>query len=127
MADPPALHLLPCLVQHDGAARVREYFLPAKTDNKVDGCDVWEARFRGRRLVGAHVSVRTAVMRKGDGGWTPEDEHEGFVNWKHDAAPTNDDPVMRALQWKHVADALIDAPVSAEDVEQALAGVPHGV
>ncbi|GKF75243.1 ribonuclease H2 subunit C, partial [Tanacetum coccineum] len=51
------IHQVPFVIKLDGPAPVSHYFKPKLTGVEVDGLNVKEAYFRGRKLQGATVSL----------------------------------------------------------------------
>ncbi|XP_078436278.1 uncharacterized protein LOC144707036 [Wolffia australiana] len=55
------VHLLPCVIKHDGPCPVSDYFKPITTGEISDGIAVEQAFFRGRKLHGAAVGLCTTA------------------------------------------------------------------
>ena len=51
------VHQLPCSVKYDGPCSVSHYFKPKSTGIEVDGMNVEEAYFRGRKLQGTTLQI----------------------------------------------------------------------
>ncbi|GBG63949.1 hypothetical protein CBR_g39953 [Chara braunii] len=52
-----AVHSLPCSIQFNGPASVSKYLVPKETDMIIDGLQVKEAAFRGRKLLGTTIPL----------------------------------------------------------------------
>ncbi|XP_069824336.1 ribonuclease H2 subunit C isoform X1 [Dendropsophus ebraccatus] len=112
------LHLLPCQIQRQGAARVREYFSPAVREAPGGK----EVSFRGRVLRGQEVSVPAGYMGlvlKEDHKPCSEDEDrclnvrstfQSFTQWNLETPPSADDVLVMSMAWPKIASA-IHAPV----------------
>ncbi|KAG9439509.1 hypothetical protein H6P81_019674 [Aristolochia fimbriata] len=127
------IHNLPCCIRHDGECQVSDYFKPKKTGVVLEGLEVEEGSFRGRRLRGATVPVpdgyrglvleRRKDMGKGKGveasdensSWEATAKFDNITYWNHDSFPSQNDALMRFLHWFPVADAL-HKPVTVEDL-----------
>ncbi|KAJ7307408.1 hypothetical protein JRQ81_009424 [Phrynocephalus forsythii] len=122
------LHLLPCRVEHDGAAAVQRYFAPAirRRRPSPDGApDESSVSFRGRSLKGIPASVPDGyvglVLEEDQASFLPSAERqlhvkatfESLTVWKLERAPDTSDEVMMALQWPKIAEG-IHAPVADE-------------
>ena len=143
-----AVHLLPCSTTsgkdvHNNV-RTHTFFTPliTQTNAQVDERNVYECQLRGRKLLAVQEHVPAGFQgvvvqpsgKNTTGGEDEEEDSEGnnwradenvapftsFFNWKHDAAPTESDGVTRALQWLDVAEAVVNAPVSVDDVNKCL-------
>ena len=143
-----AVHLLPCSTTsgkdvHNNV-RTHTFFTPliTQTNAQVDERNVYECQLRGRKLLAVQEHVPAGFQgvvvqpsgKNTTGGEDEEEDSEGnnwradenvapftsFFNWKHDAAPTESDGVTRALQWLDVAEAVVNAPVSIDDVNKCL-------
>ncbi|KAG0499495.1 hypothetical protein HPP92_003756 [Vanilla planifolia] len=127
------VHLLPCVVKHDGPCPISHYFKPRKSDLVCDGLAVEEAFFRGRKLQGVTVSIpegyRGYVLakKKLTGGsdmeansWVSNAEFQNITYWNHDGLPSKQDPLTRCFQWFAVADALHE-PITKEELAFASA------
>lgn len=114
-------HLMPCLIDYDNSKSVKakEYFWPTikllkrgSDDEKQSRGESLTASFRGRPLQGRKVGL--------------PDNYEGFVinkdsklkerssmgkfkeftYWNWDEIPSNEDSVMKALQWINISKAI---------------------
>ncbi|XP_053304380.1 ribonuclease H2 subunit C [Spea bombifrons] len=112
------LHLLPCEVQKEGAASVREYFSPAVKDG--DGGK--EVSFRGRALRGQEVFIPSGFMGivlkenhrpctdDEDRSLTVRSTFNSFTQWNLEMPPSADDVLVMSLAWPKIATAM-HAPV----------------
>ncbi|XP_012272325.1 ribonuclease H2 subunit C isoform X2 [Orussus abietinus] len=109
------LHLMPCKINGDEAAKVSSYFTPYIRN---DGDDYFSASFRGYPLQGKKV-----VVPEGYKGITfyerKKPECEGkerhlyctgsfsqFTYWNYDKIPSKNDALAGALDWIDIAEAL---------------------
>lgn len=134
--------LLPCNVSYAGPAPVDDYFRITTTDERVDGMDVLDASFRGRRLRGqqlvlppGHVALLLQQSHK------TEDKHVGTEEdaptkrweavgtchplryWNHNVTPTRTDAPRRCMEWLFLAES-VSRHVSADEVEKKRAAIP---
>ncbi|KAM4617432.1 ribonuclease H2 subunit C [Discoglossus pictus] len=112
------MHLLPCEIQREGAANVKEYFTPAI----MEGDTGKEVSFRGRSFRGQEVSVPSGylgiVLREDHKPCSDEEERslsvrstfKSFTQWNLETPPSADDVVVMSLAWPKIASA-IHAPV----------------
>ncbi|XP_068656299.1 uncharacterized protein [Aristolochia californica] len=119
------IHNLPCCIRRDGKCEVSDYFKPQNTGVVVEGLEVVEASFRGRKLRGTTVQVpdgyRGLVLerRKNMGKrksvevcdensscWEASAKFEKITFWNHDSFPSQTDAFMRFFHWFPVADAV---------------------
>ncbi|KAI3824408.1 hypothetical protein L1987_05867 [Smallanthus sonchifolius] len=130
------IHQLPCCIKYNGPSPVSHYFKPKSTGIEVDGLNVKEAHFRGRKLQGTTVPLpdgysgfvigrKTVAKRKAsdtNGGttasWQMNAKFQNITFWNHDNLPSKEDAFLRALHLFDVAKAL-HKPVTAEDMESA--------
>ncbi|KAJ6654217.1 hypothetical protein lerEdw1_007314 [Lerista edwardsae] len=129
LSSPPGaprarLHLLPCAVDHDGAAPVERFFAPAvRTPGEPDEPAV---SFRGRSLRGKRVSLpegyvglvveedpapfsaSEASFRAGGGEWEQtvrvRSTFESLTVWNLERAPGSGDGVLMAFGWPKIAE-----------------------
>ncbi|KAM5138550.1 ribonuclease H2 subunit C [Mantella aurantiaca] len=112
------LHLLPCVIQSQGAANVREFFTPALRE----GSGGKEVSFRGRILRGQEVTVPDGYMgivlkednkpfsEEEDRSLTVRSSFQSFTQWNLETPPSADDVLVMSLSWPKIA-AAIHAPV----------------
>ncbi|XP_056384507.1 ribonuclease H2 subunit C [Hyla sarda] len=112
------LHLLPCQIQRQGAAKVSEYFSPAIRETHGGK----EVPFRGRMFRGQEVSVPAGYMGivlKEDHKPCSEEEDrclnvrstfQSFTQWNLETPPSADDAIVMSLAWPKIA-SVIHAPV----------------
>nr|XP_056708992.1 ribonuclease H2 subunit C [Euleptes europaea] len=123
------LHLLPCAVQHDGAAPVRRYFAPAvrgPQESHSEPADESTVSFRGRMLKGKQVLIPEGYM-----GLVLEEEVAPYLSseernvqikstfdsmtvWNLERAPNESDEILMAFSWPKIAEG-IHAPVADEE------------
>ncbi|KAF3322502.1 ribonuclease H2 subunit C isoform X2 [Carex littledalei] len=130
------VHLLPCSVKHNGPSPVSDYFKPRKTDVEVEGMNVQEAFFRGRRLHGTTVPIpdgysgyvlekpqvgKRKKLQNSDGEsncWQSRGQFGNITYWNHDNMPSSDDAVLRSFHWFPISDAL-HKKVTPEEMAKA--------
>ncbi|CAK9311635.1 unnamed protein product [Citrullus colocynthis] len=125
------VHQLPCAIKFDGPCSVSHYFKPKSTGMEIDGLTVEEAYFRGRKLLGATISLPEGYSgyvlgrkslasehRQDSSPWQVKAKFENITYWNHDTLPSQDDMFQRSFHWLTVAQAL-HKPVTAEDLESA--------
>ncbi|MCI4379891.1 hypothetical protein PGIGA_G00233720 [Pangasianodon gigas] len=112
------IHLLPCDIEHDGAAQVAEYFTPTVKDKKHEKT----VSFRGRGLKGQEVThpqgytglvlkeVQRPASDQEDRMVKVSSVFPNFTYWNLETPPTSDDRVMMAMAWPKLAET-IHAPV----------------
>ncbi|XP_040266113.1 ribonuclease H2 subunit C [Bufo bufo] len=113
-----SLHLLPCQIHRQGAAKVEEFFSPAI--RAAHGGK--EVSFRGRKLRGQEVTLPDGYMGivlKEDHKPCAEEEErslnvrsifQSFTQWNLETPPSADDVLVMSLAWPKIASA-IHAPV----------------
>ncbi|XP_071703447.1 uncharacterized protein [Rutidosis leptorrhynchoides] len=128
------IHQVPCCIKYTGPSPVSHYFKPKSTGIEVDGLNVKEAYFRGRKLQGTTVSLpdgysgfvigkKPSAKRKAldanaemAASWETSAKFQNITLWNHDNLPSKEDTFLRAFHWFDVAKAL-HKPVTAEDME----------
>ncbi|CAI9620026.1 unnamed protein product, partial [Staurois parvus] len=107
------LHLLPCVIQRQGAARVTEYFTPAMREASGGK----EVSFRGRMLRGQEVAVPEGYMgivlkednkpfsEEEDRSLTVRTTFQSFTQWNLETPPSADDVLVMSLAWPKIAAA----------------------
>lgn len=131
------IHLLPCKIRprkstkksQTFTAPVDKYFRPyskvgdiTKKNDSVNGDKLWHASLRGKPLTGVQLGMPEGYVglfcRKSD-----ESDQEGntdliadqgngsvshqFMYWNWDRVPTREDPLLAALDWVHISEALM--------------------
>ncbi|XP_014671326.1 PREDICTED: ribonuclease H2 subunit C-like [Priapulus caudatus] len=116
--QPAVTHLMPCKIDHDGKCNVAAYFTHTINHN--------EASFRGRPLRGQDVRLpngytgiclreATPVYAEGSEDKVHRRFHitgefSQFTYWNLDKETTDDDAVIKALNWVELA-SVIHAPL----------------
>jgi ribonuclease H2 subunit C len=112
--------LLPCHIHHDGPAPVSRYFIPrelkAGEDRDAGGEEGVVAAFRGRKLLGKEMELpegsRGLVLREAAGtagaSWFVEEVFDRVTVYGHDRMPSKANPVISAMEWLDVAQAIHD-------------------
>ncbi|KAF5742355.1 hypothetical protein HS088_TW09G00400 [Tripterygium wilfordii] len=105
---------------------------------EVEGLQVGEAYFRGRKLQGATIPLPHGysgfVIERGLGShgkrkasdmsvedpkcWHVNAKFENITYWNHDSLPSENDSFLRAFHWFAVAEAL-HKPITTEDLASA--------
>ncbi|XP_059644021.1 uncharacterized protein C12B10.15c [Cornus florida] len=132
------IHQLPCCIKYDGPSSVSDYFKPKPTGIEVEGLNMEEAYFRGRKLQGTTFSLpqgysgfvlgkknlenkkASDIPEVNSNCWEMNAEFKNITLWNHDNLPSQDDAFLRSFHWLAVAKAL-HQPVTAEDLESASA------
>ncbi|KAK9723388.1 hypothetical protein K7432_001995 [Basidiobolus ranarum] len=110
------IHLLPCKIEYDGAAKVDAFFLTQPESESVS-----TSSFRGRALKSKTVSLpegyKGYVFRESKNYeednrvWCATGKFDEFQVWNHDAEPTtSNDNFVKALDWLRVSE-LIHTPI----------------
>lgn len=131
--DQQAVHLLPCKIhtrkpgsdRQTSSAPVDRYFCPytkAETDDKAA---LWHSSFRGKPLTGVKLGIPdgyVGVLCVGEEGVSSgnavkdstavEESVSGEViqqlmYWNWDRVPTREDPLLSALDWMRVSEAIM--------------------
>lgn len=123
---PSSAHLLPCEVQHTGSAPVSMYFKPEPVEGRPDHM---LAAFRGRKLCGVTLrppegyvgamlqdTMQAEVADGEDRRWMHRGAVQSFTYWKQDEFPTEQDSILRCMQWAGVASVLHAHHDDEEDV-----------
>ncbi|KAK9833128.1 hypothetical protein WJX74_008005 [Apatococcus lobatus] len=135
-SDLRTIHLLPCTIQHNGAARVSEYFLP-KVADPTDSSKGLEATLRGRQLYGAELKLPSGYhchvvqqqqqqqpeQQSGSQPslpWTSTAQAATITHWKHDMLPSKTDDLPRCCEWLTLSEQIA-ADISWQEVEAELA------
>ncbi|XP_015272363.1 PREDICTED: ribonuclease H2 subunit C [Gekko japonicus] len=120
------LHLLPCVVQHDGGAPVQRYFAPAiRGPQQPEPGDESTVSFRGRMLKGKQVLVPKGylglVLEEVAPYLSSEERNvqvksafESVSVWNLERAPNESDEILMAFSWPKIAES-IHAPVADEE------------
>jgi ribonuclease H2 subunit C len=125
-----AVHLLPCSIDHDGPARVSDFFHPRQVETATSSASsnsTLEATLRGRLLRGKQMAlplgVRGVVLQQSTPPRSRVLEHQNYaseqstfdhiVYWNHDSAPSNGDYIPQAMKVFDVARA-VHAPIPVE-------------
>ncbi|XP_034954271.2 ribonuclease H2 subunit C isoform X2 [Zootoca vivipara] len=115
------LHLLPCVVRHDGAAAVRRYFTPAI--RRPGEPDEESVSFRGRSLKGKEVLLPEGymglVLEEDDAALQErqvrvKSTFESLTVWNLERAPNSSDEILMSLHWPKIAEG-IHASVADEE------------
>ncbi|GLT63054.1 hypothetical protein SLA2020_356470 [Shorea laevis] len=130
------VHQLPCAIKYDGPSSVSQYFKPKPTGIEVEGLELQEAYFRGRKLQGTTIPIpqgysgfvvgkknipkrKASDMSGGNSNcWEVNAKFPNVTYWNHDIVPSDDDAFLRSFHWLSVAKVL-HKPVTAEDLFSA--------
>ncbi|XP_015909787.2 ribonuclease H2 subunit C isoform X1 [Parasteatoda tepidariorum] len=119
-------HLMPCKINHNGKCNVANYFTPyIRVKDEVLSCSM-----RGHPLLGQKIEVpvgyKGVVVSENKKTAMSEEQRDfklvgsfkEFTFWNWDKCPSDEDKIVKALQWMDVASA-IHKPVSEyEDLEK---------
>ncbi|XP_060107625.1 ribonuclease H2 subunit C [Heteronotia binoei] len=118
------LHLLPCVIQHDGSAAVQRYFTPAiRGPQEPESGDESTVSFRGRMLKGKQVLVPEGyvglVLEEAAAPYLSSKERnmqvkstfDSMTVWNLERAPNESDEILKAFSWPKIAEG-IHAPVA---------------
>ncbi|KAL9242661.1 hypothetical protein vseg_016643 [Gypsophila vaccaria] len=136
------VHHLPCCVKYTGPTPVSHYFHPKPSGIEVDGMQVEEAFFRGRKLQGVSVPLpqgysgfilgkkkssnnktsgrcdASETSNGGENSWETLAKCSNMTFWNHDNLPSQDDASLRLFHLFAVAKALHE-PLSTEDIQNS--------
>ncbi|KAM3866786.1 ribonuclease H2 subunit C [Diretmus argenteus] len=113
-ADRVPVHLLPCEVEHNGSARVAQYFNAAVKERKHEKT----VSFRGRGLRGQELSCPHGytglVLKEVDKPGSDQEDRTVRVSsvfdkltyWNLETPPNSDDAVVMAMGWPELAEAI---------------------
>ncbi|XP_061642876.1 ribonuclease H2 subunit C [Phyllopteryx taeniolatus] len=108
------LHLIPCEIEHNGAAQISQYFNAAMKDHKHEKT----ASFRGRGLKGQEIICPqgyTGLVLKeiNKPGSDQEDRtlkvtsvFDKLTYWNLETPPNSDDAVVMAMDWPELAEVI---------------------
>lgn len=125
------VHLMACEIEHDGEAMVECYFdtTVRQEDSSLEvqnGVKALSASFRGRSLKGCSLNLPVGytgfVMKEEKRPFTEEEDRilrathkfSQFTYWNLETPPSNNDNLVKALQWINVASALHGTDVESE-------------
>ncbi|KAJ8706667.1 hypothetical protein PYW07_012745 [Mythimna separata] len=107
-------HYMACNIAADGPANINKYFEPYVADDNGE----LSASFRGYPLTGKKMSLPegyTAVVvteakrplaEDADRKFQVTGGFKEFTNWNWDKKPSENDKIVGALDWIHIAEAL---------------------
>ncbi|KAL4126869.1 hypothetical protein QTP88_011070 [Uroleucon formosanum] len=126
-----AVHLLPCKIHtrepgddcQTSTAPVDRYFCPYTKSAAEDESALWHSSLRGKPLTGVKLSmpdgyVGVLCVGKDDAGNTIDgstaavesitgEVTERLMYWNWDRIPTREDPLLSALDWMRVSEAIM--------------------
>lgn len=131
------VHMLPCCINYNGPAPVSDYFKPKIADSFLEGVEVKEAAFRGRKLLGCTTELPQDYCglllekvipaedhkkeQKWNGDilapdiWNAKVMFKDLTYWRHDDNPHFIDNGRKNLEWLRLA-SMIHKPVPAAEV-----------
>ncbi|KAL9956770.1 hypothetical protein ACROYT_G038303 [Oculina patagonica] len=126
------VHLMACEIDHDGEAPVSSYFdtsvrEEATNSGVQNGEKALSASFRGRGLNGCVVNLPAGytgyVMKEEKRPFTDEEDRmmkpthkfSQLTYWNLETPPSNNDAVVKAMQWINIASALHGVDVDSEN------------
>ena len=109
------IHLLPCKIQHNGEAKVDEYF-----QSSIKGTSEGKLRvsFHGRILQGESIDVpdgyygyvltedRKPVTDEEDRCFKASNKFSKFTYWNLENTPSTNDKIKKAMQWVNISSAI---------------------
>ncbi|XP_060846904.1 ribonuclease H2 subunit C [Rhopalosiphum padi] len=129
--DQQAIHLLPCKIhtrkpdddRQTTTAPVDRYFSPYTKATTDDEAALWHASLRGKPLTGVKLSMPDGyvgvlcVSEEDDGSRNTVNDSttaavtgeitEQLMYWNWDRIPTREDPLLSALDWVRVSEAIM--------------------
>uniref|UniRef100_A0AAV2MK27 Uncharacterized protein n=1 Tax=Knipowitschia caucasica TaxID=637954 RepID=A0AAV2MK27_KNICA len=113
-APSASVHLMPCVINHNGPAQITEYFSATVKDCKHEKT----VSFRGRGLKGKEISCPqhyTGLVVKEVN--RPGSEHEDrtvrvssvfdkLTYWNLETPPSSDDTIVMSMDWPELAEAI---------------------
>lgn len=125
------VRLMPCKIDYNGEAKVKQYFNPVVTPKSADSTDVLTASFRGRPLEGQKLPVPKGyigvVLRElpadvplnnnGDCERRLAVTHKfkDFTYWNLDLTPSANDKIMQVMKWIDIAKVIHQTPTAANE------------
>lgn len=118
------LHLLPCKIHACGetqssTAAVDRYFRPYAGDEAGGESALWRASIRGKPLTGVgldmpdgYVGVLCDKSPAADADLVASGDDaiaRRLMYWNWDRVPTREDPLLSALDWVRVSDAIMSS------------------
>ncbi|CAH3153006.1 unnamed protein product [Porites evermanni] len=117
------IHLMACEIEHDGEAQVASYFDTSVREEEANSgvqnsVKALSASFRGRGLRGCVLNLPVGymgyVMKEEKRPFTEEEDRvmkathkfSQFTYWNLETPPSNNDAVVKAMQWINIASAL---------------------
>ncbi|CAB4022296.1 Ribonuclease H2 subunit C [Paramuricea clavata] len=109
------VHFLPCKIQHNGEAKVDEYF-QCSIKGEPDGKQ--QVSFRGRILQGETMNVpegyygyvltedRKPVTDEEDRSFKVSNKFSKFTYWNLEDTPSLNDKIKKAMQWVNISSAI---------------------
>ncbi|XP_070576886.1 ribonuclease H2 subunit C-like isoform X1 [Ptychodera flava] len=125
-SDSVRMSYIPCKIEHNGEAKVNEYFRNSIRDLGQEKGETMSASIRGRSLHGINVDVPeefTGLVIKEDKKPFLEDEDrhfkvvhrfQRFEYWNWDKEPSVNDKLNKVMVWPTIA-AAIHSPVSTDN------------
>lgn len=113
-----AFHHLPCKIDHDGEAKVSNYFIvDRETEEKVSskGTKYYKSTLRGRGLQGCNMDLENRLgysaiaIKKGQGkaNWEIDEKADSFIVWCHDQRPSYlNSTTISAPGWIELANSI---------------------
>uniref|UniRef100_A0A3B3ZN68 Uncharacterized protein n=1 Tax=Periophthalmus magnuspinnatus TaxID=409849 RepID=A0A3B3ZN68_9GOBI len=108
------VHLMPCEIEHNGPARITEYFSATVKDCKHEQT----VSFRGRGLKGQEVNCPQGytglILKEVNRPGSEEEDRTVRVSsvfdkltyWNLETPPSSDDTIVMAMDWPDLAEAV---------------------
>ncbi|XP_028271927.1 ribonuclease H2 subunit C [Parambassis ranga] len=113
-AQQTPVHLMPCEIEHNGPAKVSQYFAATMKDHKHETT----VSFRGRGLKGQELSCPQGytglVLKEVNKPGSDQEDRTVKVSsvfnkltyWNLETPPNSDDTVVMAMDWPELAEAI---------------------
>lgn len=121
-----SVQLIPCRIDHNGPAKVKDFFTTSVRTETVDEKEELHASFRGRPLHGKKIDLpqgyKGVILKETHKPFSEEEDRSfkvshtfrSFTQWNLDLAPSAEDKIHKALDWMKIA-SVLHAPVDTED------------
>ncbi|XP_055625112.1 uncharacterized protein LOC129767886 [Toxorhynchites rutilus septentrionalis] len=128
LENPAKIHFVPATIEGDGSAKVEQYF-DSYTEELVDKTLVNALRgypLRGKEftLPEGHTAVifqetQKPLSAEEDRNFSFAGAFQKFTYWNYDKIPSKSDPLVKALDWMQLSQALHD-PLSTDEDKKSV-------